>query len=92
MSTVAQYAIDDAKVCQGFSKISLKVIQTSLQKIIIWTKKIGKGKQKCKDVYIIAGLQMKMLKTPMNMQFASKAILLKKTHEYQNAISIYYGR
>jgi hypothetical protein len=39
MSTVAQYAIDDAKVCQGFSKISLKVIQTSLQKIIIWTTK-----------------------------------------------------
>jgi hypothetical protein len=31
MSAIAQYAIDDAKIYQGFSEISLKVIQTSLQ-------------------------------------------------------------
>jgi hypothetical protein len=34
-SKVVQYVIDDAKVCQGFSKISLKVIYGLLQKSII---------------------------------------------------------
>jgi hypothetical protein len=69
----------------------LKIIQTSLPKTITWTKKLGKRKQECKDVYIIVGLPTRMLKTPMKTQFASKVILLEKTHEYQNAISIYYG-
>jgi hypothetical protein len=44
MSKVAQYATNDAKVYLGFKKVSLKAIQTLLQKIIIWTKKSGKGK------------------------------------------------
>jgi RNase H-fold protein (predicted Holliday junction resolvase) len=92
MSIIVQYAIDDAKVYQGFSKISLKAIQTSLQKTITWTKKLRKGKQEWKNVYIIVGLPTRMLKTPMKTQFASKVILLKKTLEYQNEISIYYGQ
>jgi hypothetical protein len=43
MLEVVQYATDDAKVYHGLSKICLKVVQISLQKTIIWTKKLGKG-------------------------------------------------
>jgi hypothetical protein len=70
MSMVVQYAIDDAKVCQGFSKSNLKAIQTSLQKTITWIKKLGKGKQEWNDVYIIVRLPMRMFKTPTKTQFA----------------------
>jgi hypothetical protein len=38
MFKVAQYAIDDTKVCVGFFEVSLKGVQTSLQNIITWTK------------------------------------------------------
>jgi hypothetical protein len=34
MSKVLHYAIDDTKICQDFSKVNLKVIWTSLQKLI----------------------------------------------------------
>jgi hypothetical protein len=43
-------AIDDAKVCQGFLEVSLKALQTSLQKNITWIKKLGKGSQEWKYV------------------------------------------
>jgi hypothetical protein len=38
MSKVAQYAIDDTKVCARFSEVSLKGAQASLQKTITWIK------------------------------------------------------
>jgi hypothetical protein len=43
MLEVVQYAVYDAKVYYGLSKKNLKVVQTSLQKTIIWTRKLGKG-------------------------------------------------
>jgi len=45
MSKVAQYANDDINVCVGFSKVSLKKVQSSLYKTITWTKNFGKGGQ-----------------------------------------------
>jgi len=36
------YAIDNAKVYHGFSKVNLKGVQTSLQKTITWTKNLGR--------------------------------------------------
>jgi hypothetical protein len=42
------YAIDNAKVYHGFSKVSLKGVQISLQKTITWTKKFRKRRQKWK--------------------------------------------
>jgi hypothetical protein len=42
MFKVAEYAIDDTKMCARFFEVSLKGVQTSLQKIIAWTKKFGK--------------------------------------------------
>jgi hypothetical protein len=53
MSKVAQYAIDDTKTCAKFSEVSLKEVQSSLQKTITWTKKSRKGKAKWKGSYII---------------------------------------
>ncbi len=48
------------------------------------------GKQEWKDVSIIAKLLARMLKTPMKVQFASKAILFQITFEYQNVIYLCY--
>jgi hypothetical protein len=42
MSKATQYAIDDVKACFGFTKVSLKGAQTSLQKSITWIKIFGK--------------------------------------------------
>jgi hypothetical protein len=65
----------------------LKVVQTSLQKNIIW---INMGKQEWKDVSIIARLLSRMFKTPMKVKFASKTILFQITFEYQNVIYLCY--
>ncbi len=35
MSMATQYVIDDVKIYVGFSKVSLKIVQSSLQKTII---------------------------------------------------------
>jgi hypothetical protein len=45
MSKVCQYATNEDVVCQGMKEISLKKAQSTLQKIIMWMKKIGKGRQ-----------------------------------------------
>jgi hypothetical protein len=39
------YAIDDAKVYRGFSKVNLNAIQATLHKTIPWIKKSSKGRQ-----------------------------------------------
>jgi hypothetical protein len=70
MLKATQYANNDAKVCQGFSKINLKATKTSIQKAIIRIKKLGKGRKKWKDVYIIARLRIRTVKKFMKMQFA----------------------
>jgi hypothetical protein len=51
MSKVTQYAIEDAKICQGFSKVSLKFVQTSLQKLLFGPKNQGKGGRNGKMFY-----------------------------------------
>jgi hypothetical protein len=45
MSKCCKYAFNDLKVCASMRKVSIKDVQTSLQKTITWTKKIGKDKQ-----------------------------------------------
>ncbi len=91
MSKVAQYATNDAKVYLDFKKVNLKAIQTSLQKIIIWTKKSGKGKQECKYVCIIVRLLVRLFKNPMKTCFALRIILFQEILEYQNALPICYA-
>jgi hypothetical protein len=62
MSKVAQYANDDINVCVGFSKASLKVVQSSLYKTITSTKTFGKGGVDGKESCIITRLLAKMLR------------------------------
>jgi hypothetical protein len=56
-------------------EVSLKDDQTSLQKMIIWTKKSSKGRQEWDKVYIEIGLLTRKLKTLMKTHFTSKVIL-----------------
>ncbi len=44
MSKTCQYVTNDVKVLVGLSLVSVKDIQTSLQKRVIWTKQLGKGR------------------------------------------------
>jgi len=44
MSKTCQYVTNDDKVSMGLSLVSVKNVQTSLQKRIIWTKKLGEGR------------------------------------------------
>ncbi len=62
MSKVAQYATNDTK---KFLEVSLKEVQSSLQKTITWTKTFRKGKVEWKESCFIVGLPIKMLKVPM---------------------------
>ncbi len=64
MSKACQYVDDDAKVCHVFAKVSLKGVQSSLQKIITWTKKSWKGTQEWKDSCVIVRLARRF-KSPM---------------------------
>jgi hypothetical protein len=57
--------------CARFSEVSLKNVQTSMQKIITWIKKSKKGKQKWKNFCIIVGLLTRMLKSHVKTQCAS---------------------
>jgi hypothetical protein len=70
----------------------IKDALSSLQKIITWILKSGKGKHEwdraCKD----ASFCPQKLKTPMKTRFASKIILFKETLEFKDAINLCYSR
>jgi hypothetical protein len=51
MSKVTQYATKDAKICQGFSKVNLKFVQASLQKLLLGPKNRRKGGRNEKMLY-----------------------------------------
>jgi hypothetical protein len=61
--------------CVLILEVSLKEVQSSLQKTITWTKKSKKGKAQWKESCIVIGLPTKMSKDPMKTQFAFWAIL-----------------
>ncbi len=44
MSKATQYATIDINICVGFLEVNLKDTQSSLQKIIMWTKNFKMGK------------------------------------------------
>ncbi len=81
MSKATQYVIDDAKVFVGFLKLSLKGVWQVLilQKIIIWTKHFGKGRQEWNEFCTIVELPIKIFITPL------------KTNLQQDVISICMG-
>jgi hypothetical protein len=73
-------------------EVSIKEVQSSLQKIITWTKKSGKGRHEwvkvCRDAFLH---HPRKLKTPIKTQFASKVILFKETLELKDAINLCYS-
>jgi len=75
MSKVAQYATNDTKMCVKFLEVSLKEVQSSLQKTITLTKKSKKGKAQWKESCIVLRLPIKMLKDPVKTWFAFWVIL-----------------
>jgi hypothetical protein len=62
MSKATQYAIDDVKVCSGFTKVRLKGAQTSLQKSIAWIKNLGKGGSSGKIPTLLFGYHLECWK------------------------------
>ncbi len=91
-SKPCQYACNDATICLGFREVNLKATQSTLQKIIMWIKKFGKGQSEWKRACVDASLCHRKLKTPMKTKFANKVILFQETLEYKDAINLCYGR
>lgn len=77
MSKAWQYGIKDIVLCTRMTCVSLKNAQATLQIIMTWTKKFGKGiidwHKTCVEVRFLA----KKLKTLVKTQFASKVVLFR---------------
>jgi hypothetical protein len=63
MSKCYQYVTNDLKVCSGMHEVSIKAYLSSLQKIIAWTKKSGKGKQEWLRLIKIPSVTLENKKT-----------------------------
>jgi hypothetical protein len=92
MSKCYQYVTNDLKVCSGMREVSIKVDLFSLQKIITWTKKSGKGKQEWFKFIKIPSITLENKKTLVKTQFDSKVILFKETLEFKDAINLCYSK
>ncbi len=64
MSKACQYAINDEKMIASLKQVNVKVAHGNLQKIITWTKKSGKGRQKWERACVERRLWLQKLKTP----------------------------
>ncbi len=73
-------------------EVSIKAYLSSLQKIIAWTKKSGKGKQEWLRLIKIPSVTLENKKTLVKIWFDSKVILFKKTLEFKDAINLCYSR
>lgn len=69
MSKACQYATDDSKVCRDFKEISLKEVQSALQKTITWTKKSGKGRIEWEAACRDTNISPRKLRTPVKTRF-----------------------
>jgi len=65
-------------------EVSIKEVQYSFQKIIIWTKKCGKGKHEWVKVCRNAYVHPRKLKIHVKIRFTSKVILFKETLELKH--------
>ncbi len=92
MSKCYQYVTNDFKVCSGMQDVSIKVDLSSLSKIITWTKKSGKGKQKWLRLIEIPSVTLQNKKALVKTQFNSKVILFKETLKFKDAINLCYSR
>lgn len=82
-----QYANNDLNFYKVF-RSEFKATQIRLQQIIAWTQKLGKERQKWKDLCVIVRLPTIMFRIPSKTQFlSSRVILFQETLKYQNVIS-----
>jgi len=87
MLKTTPYVNNDLKIYNVFRN-EIKATQITLQQIIAWTKKLGKEKQKWKELCVIVRLPTRMFRIPMKTQFLSfRVILFQETLKYQNARS-----
>ena len=92
MSKVCKYNTNLDTICSSMKHVSLKNAQSTLQKIITWTKNNGKGRQEWEKTCIEAGLPSRRLKTLVKTQFSSRIIMFEESLEYASAINICYQR
>jgi hypothetical protein len=62
-SKACQYGTVKENVCKNLKYISIKPIQTDLQKCITWLKKSGKGRQEWNKACVETGIHPKKLNT-----------------------------
>jgi len=72
MSKVCQYVMNDDKVLMSLTLASVKDAQTSLQKVITWTKKSRKGRHEWEKACINSGMRPWKLKTLVKTKFNCK--------------------
>jgi hypothetical protein len=92
MSKACLYATNDEKVTNDLKHVSVKAIQGSVEKMLTWTKKLGKGRQKWEKACVESGLWPRKLQTPMKMRFANKVIMFEEALEFKKTIILCYGR
>jgi hypothetical protein len=64
-SKACQYGTVKEKVCKNLKYISIKSVQTDLQKCITWLKKSGKGRHEWNKACVETCIHPKKLNTPM---------------------------
>jgi hypothetical protein len=72
---MCQYTCNDINVFIGFGEVNLKAIQFTLQKIITWTKRFGKGRSKWHRAFLNVGVSHQKLKAMVKTRFINKMTL-----------------
>jgi hypothetical protein len=91
MCKTCQYVTNDDKVSTSLTLVSMKDVQTSLQKIIIWTKKSRKGRHEWEKACIENEMWHWKLKTNEN-KVCEKNYNVEETLEFKQTILLCYGR
>jgi len=92
MSRDCQYATNDENVFVRLRNVSVKKVQSGLQKTISWTKRFEKGGHEWERACFKSGMRHQELKTFMKTRFTYKVIMFEKTFDFKNAIIRCYGR
>ncbi len=64
-SKACQYVITEEKVCEDLKYVSIKYIQTNMQKCITWPKKSGMGRYKWNKTCVETSIHPKKLNIPV---------------------------
>jgi len=84
--------MNDDKVSMGIRQVNVKDVRVGLWKIITWTKKFGKGRQKWEKAYVENESLLQKFKTLNKTRFSCKIIMFEKNLEFKKTIFLYYGK